>query len=184
MILFQPAEALVMAFVPQSLPSGPPFGRTIPANTHLEVREHLKHDHRPRRAKLFWVLNNGQVAEAHEGMSISIECPTVTLWLPEEKRSPYPFDVEDWSEAIEKSSLATSYIFNWHSEYGGGLWLDESHGLEAARKIQSHPWISTTLFDNSESEEEDKSTKTSLDGDKIVSWRNAVTASQAAKAES
>lgn len=60
----------------------PPFGRTLLNNTNLEVREHLGHHHRPQRASFFWMLTNGQVAEAHKRMSV--RCPTVSLWQPEE----------------------------------------------------------------------------------------------------
>jgi hypothetical protein len=69
---------------------------------------------------------------------------------------------------MKVSSTATSYIFSWHCRYEGGLWLDKERGPEVAKKIQSHLWIDTSLFDESESEEE-KSTKSSPNRKKIVS---------------
>ena len=72
--------------------------------------------------------------------------------------------------------MATSYIFDWHRQHNGGLWLDGGHGSEAARKTQGHPWIDTPLFDGSESEgeDEDESTKGLPDLDWVVSWRRGV----------
>ena len=82
---------------------------------------------------------------------------------------------------MEISSTATSYIFSWHCQHEGGLWLDEGRGPEAVRKIQTHPWIDTSLFDESESEEEEKSTKSSPNREKIVSWRNGVSQAKRAR---
>ncbi|MCJ1477238.1 hypothetical protein MMC13_005909 [Lambiella insularis] len=63
--------------------------------------------------------------------------------------------------------MATS----WHRQHNDGLWLDEGNGSEAARKIQTHPWIDTPLFDESESEDEERSTNSVPDFDQVVSWR-------------
>lgn len=82
--------------------------------------------------------------------------------------------IQDWCEAMEISSTATSYIFSWHCQHEGGLWLDEGQGSEAARKVQTHPWIDTPLFDDSESEEDERTTKASTACEQIVSWRNGV----------
>jgi hypothetical protein len=65
----------------QPLCRTPPFGRTLTDNTSLRVREHLGHYHRPQKARFNWRLDDNQVAEAHE--RISVTCPVVDLLLPE-----------------------------------------------------------------------------------------------------
>jgi hypothetical protein len=64
----------------------PPFGTTLTNNASLQIREHLEHYHRPQQARFYWKLCNGRVAEAHE--RISVRCPIISLWQPEEKNLP------------------------------------------------------------------------------------------------
>lgn len=66
----------------------PPFGRTLTNSTNLEVREHLTHGHRPQQARFFWILKDGQLTEAHEG--ISVRSSIVGLWQPDENGLPSP----------------------------------------------------------------------------------------------
>jgi hypothetical protein len=75
---------------------------------------------------------------------------------------------------MDISSIATSYIFSWHCQHNDGLWLDEGNGPQAARKIQTHPWIKASLFDESESDEEEKSSRSAIDFTKITVWRDGV----------
>lgn len=80
------ASELITAYyvqpeINQPLCRTPPFGRTFIENTSLHVREHLEHYHRPQKARFFWRLNNNQIAEAHE--RISVTCPVVNLLSPE-----------------------------------------------------------------------------------------------------
>lgn len=70
-------------------------------------------------------------------------------------------------------STATSYIFSWHYQNEGGLWLDDGRGSEATRQLQNHPWINTCLFDESENDDEDNSTKSTPSRERIIAWRNA-----------
>jgi hypothetical protein len=74
-----------------------------------------------------------------------------------------------------------SYTFSWHCQREVSLWLDEGCGPEAVRKMQTHPWIDTSLFDESESEEDGKSTKSSPNRGGIVSWRNGVSRAKRAR---
>ena len=46
--------------------ASPPFGLSLISNTGLEVRQHLEHDHRPRRARLRLVSDSGELLPASE----------------------------------------------------------------------------------------------------------------------
>lgn len=76
-----------------------------------------------------------------------------------------------------QSRTATSRLFNWHSVYEGGLWLEDgtaTWNVEAVRKLQQHPWIVDPFEDGGEVELIDEEKQSRLDMESVLEWAKSV----------
>ena len=71
-------------------------------------------------------------------------------------------------------------IFYWHSNNEeGSLWLDDGteDNVEVIKKLQSHPWISTSWDDEDDEQEnvqDEKTDQDTLGEEKVKAWQRGV----------
>lgn len=176
--------------------SPPPFGSSMLSSTGLEVRNHLQHDHHPRRARIRKVSDSGDMLPASEPW-ITIPHVEVTLQRPHDEENIIPeemrvlesqkmflthrYSARDRLDADYISRESTEYLFGWHAMWDEGLWLatHPEEPIEAVRKVQSHPWLHAWWFEEESDIEDgdrdkDSATDRAANNSEIVKWREDV----------